>query len=422
MLRKILTFVLVSSYLAGSSALNAQFTSVKWTPGAGSPVALQPSPAITTIDSAAATGWVDVVANLAGQVRDPAVAFSIEYESDPVSAFVLADGSQFYPVERARIQTVRDGTSTRATARIVMVDRVYFDPNLIEVQVLRLWVGDAQTMTVDPVNGVTGAEHELSYRVQTIAPSFTIIPDRRSIEGPIDRPGVLECTLFRLEASDFPQAYSLAYTGEAAVLETLLAPSSVVIPAGDNGATFLVDFDPYRTLEWPGRGATVAVTAASAGETVTGYLHFSGPLMVSPYDFPAAFAPIEPEPVAGKRCVPSSVLGPQPSKPTSCGKCVKLAVTPQCPADSPGSSGAYVWYYKYSCPSGESSCTVTQHTGSYQGTDCEQWNTSCKPDGGIFARILPATVGSQVAATGHMCCFRCTPSSTYATYTFPSCQ
>lgn len=302
-----------------------------------------------------------------------------------------------------------------------MVDRVFFDPNLIEVQVLRIWIGNAQTMTVHPTNGVSGAAFEAAYRVQTSAPSLTIIPDRRSLEGPIDRPSLLSCTLFQLETQPSPRVYSLYYSGPDGVIEALHAPSSVTVPAGLNGATFVVDFDPYRSLVWPNRSSTVAVEATSDGESVTGYLHFSGPLLLSPHDFSAGFTSVEPEPIAQKRCVPSSVLAPQPSKPTSCGACVKLSVAPECPADSPGPSGAYLWYYKYSCPSGETSCTETQHTGSYQGTNCQQFNMSCRPQGGIFSRIFPVTIGSQVATAGHMCCFECSPSSSYATYTFPTC-
>ncbi|MCK6446013.1 MAG: hypothetical protein L6Q99_06430 [Planctomycetes bacterium] len=381
---------------------------------------LQPTPTLNELDTAAATGNIVALATLAGVGANPVVAYAIEFEASPTAWFEVAPKESYFGAEPARVRSRVLGANTGVSATIPMIDTVYFIPNMVEVQVLHVWVGRSGTMSVDPANGVTGAELHSTYRVHTSLPAWTVVPDRRSVEGGIDRPGAVTVSLFRAAALDYDETYTVTLAGNARVLETLSGPSTVTILAKRHEAALEWIFDPTATQEWPRSAAQVGVTFTSASGSVTSNLNFSGAQLLGEFDFEPGCCEVEP--TANKDCIPSSVLGPQPTIPEKCGKCVKLSVTPECPPDSPGSSGSYLWYYPYQCPSGESTCTVTSHTGTYAGTDCSQYNKNCKPDGGLLAHLFPATVGSQVAKHGHQCCFTCTPSTVLHSYTFPTCQ
>lgn len=399
---------------------NAQVQEVRWRPGSGPVEVLHPEPAVNALDSVASTGAVEVEGTLAQVNVQPVVAYAIQFDVSPEAWYELGVGQKYFSVEPARIVSTRQSASTEFSGTIPMVDTVCFSPNMQTAQVLHVWVGREGLMTVDGTAGVFGFDHYASYAVLASIPERTVIPDRRSIEGPIFRAGLLEIAIFRASEMSSLEPYTITLSGPAPVLECLVAPVSVFIPGDEHIAEFLVDFDPSRTVEWPPRGSQVSLTATSASASVTCTLNFSGALGLGAL---AGAGPGsgEVEPFAEKDCIPASVLGPQPSISTKCGKCVKFSVTPECPPDSPG-SGAYLWYYPYQCPKGSTTCTPTSHTGVYQGTDCNEFNRNCKPDGGVLAHMFPATVGSWVAKVGHQCCFNCSPSSAFNTYTFPTCN
>lgn len=404
---------IVGTVALAANAMAADIQSATWVPGTGSPTALVDGGAPVALTTVVSQGKVVVVTDYASPVTQVNVAYAIDYDAD--DAWAESGTTRYHTLNDALISYAAQGSGTRVTAVIPMVNEPGFHPALIDAdQKLYVYVGRPGVMTINPTSGVTGADDTALYQVNTDQPTHTIIPDDASHITGVMKRGNVEFTIELDHVVESDLTYSLSYTGPSGLMAALTLPTSVTVPVGSCRAIATITLTPTNSPDYPTGISILDISATSSLGTIQSLIRFGGIL----FD---ADPPLSAQVDEDEDCTPSTVPAQQPPANTGppCGKCVKTSATPSCPHNLPSqSTGDYIWYFKFKCED-DGTCTYATTQVQMAASTVTTYIQACDIPRGL---VLRAHQTAFKAKTGHQCCFTVVPSSTVNVYSIPDCS